>query len=112
VWIVTFPTQQFLKANEKWDSSRGLNVGRERGIAEQRLQAVNIYSFRFIAYIVEPKTPLTTKETKNIMKSLQWKYYRVNNEILLKILKISIPFMVFSLTYMCVKLLLSCLLCL
>jgi len=63
------------------------------------------YSCRFVAYNEENTTPITTKEIKNIIKSLQWKNSQVDGEIPLEILKKSIPFIVFPLTYMCNKVL-------
>ena len=52
-------------------------------------------------------TPITTKEIKDIIKSLQWKNSQGYDESPLKILKISTPFIVFPLTYMCNKVLSS-----
>ena len=50
-------------------------------------------------------TPLTTKEIKDIIKSLEWKNSQWYDEIPLKILKTSMSFIVSSLTYMCNKVL-------
>ena len=52
-------------------------------------------------------TPITTKEIKDIIKSLQWKNSQGYNEILLKILKINMPFIVSPLTHMFNKVLSS-----
>ena len=52
-------------------------------------------------------TPITTKEIKDIIKSLQSKNSKGYDESPLKILKISMSFIVFPLTYMCNKVLSS-----
>jgi hypothetical protein len=50
-------------------------------------------------------TPVTNKEIKDIVKSLKWKYSYRYDEIPQHILKISLPFILAPLTYMCNKLL-------
>jgi Notch-like protein len=50
-------------------------------------------------------TPVTNKEVKDIVKSLKWKYSYGYDEIPQHILKISLPFNLAPLTYMCNKLL-------
>jgi hypothetical protein len=50
-------------------------------------------------------TPITTKEIKDIIKSLQWKNSQGYYEIPLKILKISMLFIVSPLIYICNKVL-------
>jgi len=44
-------------------------------------------------------TPVSTKEVSEIMKSLKWKNSHGHNEIPIKILKMSLPFIMSSLTY-------------
>ena len=44
-------------------------------------------------------TPISTREISEIIKSLKWKYSHGYNEILIKILKISLPFILSPLTY-------------
>jgi len=52
-------------------------------------------------------TPITIKEFNYIIKSLQWKSSQGYDEIPLKILKINMPFIESSLTYMFNKVLSS-----
>jgi hypothetical protein len=47
--------------------------------------------------------PVTTKEIKDIIKSLSWKSSSGYDEIPLKILKIRMPLITFPLTYLCNK---------
>jgi hypothetical protein len=46
-------------------------------------------------------TPVSTKEISEIIKSLKWKNSHGYNDIPIKILKISLPFIVSPLTYIC-----------
>jgi hypothetical protein len=46
-------------------------------------------------------TPLSTKEVNEIIKSLKWKNSHGYGEIPIKILKISLPFIISPLTYIC-----------
>jgi hypothetical protein len=48
-------------------------------------------------------TPVTSKEIKDIMKSLKWKNSKGYDEIPLNILKISMPFILSPLVYICNK---------
>ena len=48
-------------------------------------------------------TPAPTKEVSEIIKSLKWKNYHGYDEIPIKILKISLPFVMSPLTYICNK---------
>jgi hypothetical protein len=48
-------------------------------------------------------TPITTKEITDIINSLTWKNSEGYDESPLKILKVSIPFIVSPLTYMCMS---------
>lgn len=50
-------------------------------------------------------SPVTNKEVKNIVKSLKWKHSHGYDEISQYILKISLPFILETLTYMCNKVL-------
>jgi hypothetical protein len=45
-------------------------------------------------------TPVTTKEISEIIKSLKWKNSHGYDEIPVRILKISLPFIISPLTYM------------
>jgi Notch-like protein len=47
--------------------------------------------------------PVTSKEIKDIFKSLKWKNSHGYDEIPLRILKISLPFIISPLTYICNK---------
>jgi hypothetical protein len=46
-------------------------------------------------------TPVSTKEVSGIIKSLKWKNLHGYDEISIKILKISLPFIISPLTYIC-----------
>jgi len=48
-------------------------------------------------------TPVSTKEISEIIKSLKWKNSHGYDEIPTKILKISLPFIISPLTYVCNK---------
>jgi hypothetical protein len=48
-------------------------------------------------------TPVSTKETSEIIKSRKWKNSHGYDEIPTKILKISLPFIISPLTYICNK---------
>jgi len=48
-------------------------------------------------------TPVTSKEIKEIIKSLKWKNSHGYDEIPMRILKISLPFIISPLTYICNK---------
>jgi hypothetical protein len=48
-------------------------------------------------------TPVTNKEIKDIIKSLKWKNSQGYDEIPQNILKISMPFILSPLTYICNK---------
>jgi hypothetical protein len=48
-------------------------------------------------------TPVTTKEISVIIKSLKWKNSHGYDEIPIRILKISLPFIISSPTYICNK---------
>ena len=48
-------------------------------------------------------TPVSTKEISEIIKSLKWKNSHGFDEITIKILKISLPFIVSPLTFLCNK---------
>jgi len=50
-------------------------------------------------------TPVTSKEIREIIKSLKWKNSHGYDEISMKILKISLPFIVSPLTYICNRML-------
>jgi hypothetical protein len=49
-------------------------------------------------------TPVSTKEISEIIKSLKWKIHMVTMRYKKKILKISLPFFISPLTYVCNKL--------
>ena len=91
--------------------------GRGGGAVTDKISANNSMTFNDTSYALHPLnnlnqvfirlfpniklTPVSTKEVSEIIKSLKWKNSHGYDEIPIKIMKISLPYIISPLTYSC-----------